>query len=83
MQKRKHRKYDDECYFGFGEQPSPLELQIGLYLSYLSSEALLRETRYVRNQIDAEFGLPLPSICIRNTKSCYMGLRLQDMISYG
>lgn len=66
MQKRKHRKYDDECYLGFGEQPRPLELQIGLYLSYRSSEALLRETRYVRNQIDAEFGLPLPPICIRD-----------------
>ena len=70
MRKRKPRIYDDEIYTDFGEQPSPLELQIGYALMPLVDEQkdspLLNEIRYLRNEIDAEYGLPLPLVRIRD-----------------
>ena len=70
MRKRKPRIYDDEIYTDFGEQPSPLELQIGYALMPLVDEhndsPLLNEIRYLRNEIDAEYGLPLPLVRIRD-----------------
>ena len=70
MRKRKPRIYDDEIYTDFGEQASPLELQIGYALMPLVDEQkdspLLNEIRYLRNEIDAEYGLPLPLVRIRD-----------------
>ena len=70
MRKRKPRIYDDEIYTDFGEQPSPLELLIGYALMPLVDEhndsPLLNEIRYLRNEIDAEYGLPLPLVRIRD-----------------
>ena len=70
MRKRKPRIYDDEIYTDFGEQPSPLELQIGYALMPLvdkqNDSPLLNEIRYLRNEIDAEYGLPLPLVRIRD-----------------
>lgn len=70
MRKRKPRIYDDEIYTDFGEQPSPLELQIGYALMPLVDEhndsPLLNEIRYLRNEIDAEYGLSLPLVRIRD-----------------
>ena len=71
MRKRKPRIYDDDL--DFGKQPSPLELQIGYALIPLVDEhndaPLLREMRYLRNEIDAEYGLPLPLVQIRDNMS--------------
>lgn len=70
MRKRKPRIYDDEIYLNFGEQPRPIELQIGYELVPLVNEhndaPLLSEIHYLRNQIDAEYGLPLPLVRIRD-----------------
>lgn len=86
MRTRRPRIYDDEIYTDFGEQPSPLELQIGYALMPLVDEhndsPLLNEIRYLRNEIDAEYGLPLPLVRIRkicvlnhvNIESCFMEL---------
>ena len=64
------RIYDDEIYLDFGKQPGPLELQIGAALIPLVEEyndsPLLSEIRYLRNEIDAEYGLPLPLVRIRD-----------------
>ena len=70
MRKRKPRIYDDEIYTNFGEQPSPLELQIGCGLMPLADEqgdgSLLDAIQFVRNEIDGEYGLPLPPVRIRD-----------------
>lgn len=66
---RKPRIYDNECYNNFGEQPPILEIQIGYGLLPLIDKdnggPLLKEIEYVRNEIDAEHGLPLPFIQIQ------------------
>lgn len=68
--RRRPRIYDDRCYQNFGEQPNPLELQLGYGLIPLVDEqlkgTLLEEMSYVRNQIDGEYGLPLPKVRIRD-----------------
>ena len=73
MRKRNPRIYDDEIYLDFGKQPSPLELQIGYALIPLVDEhndaPLLREMRCLRNEIDAEYGVPLPLVQIRDNMS--------------
>ncbi len=70
MRTRRPRIYDDEIYLNFGEQPRPIELQIGYELVPLVNEhndaPLLSEIHYLRNQIDAEYGLPLPLVRIRD-----------------
>jgi flagellar biosynthesis protein FlhA len=68
-----YRIYDNGCYRDFGKQPNPLELQIGYAVISLvkvrddkKDPPLLKEIDYLRNQIDAEYGLPLPKIYIRD-----------------
>ena len=67
--RRKPRIYDEEIYINFGEQPYPFEIQIGYSLIPLVDKEkedanLQREISYCRNQIDAEYGLPIPEVHI-------------------
>ena len=68
--RRRPRIYDECCYTNFGEQPAPLEIQIGYGLIPLVDQQikgpLLGEISSVRNQIDGEYGLPLPKVHIRD-----------------
>ena len=68
--RRRPRKYDECCYTNFGEQPAPLEIQIGYGLIPLVDQQikgpLLDEITSVRNQLDGEYGLPLPKVHIRD-----------------
>ena len=68
--RRKPRIYDKEIYTNFGEQPYPFEIQIGYSLIPLVDEGresnIQREISYCRNQIDAELGLPVPTVHIRD-----------------
>lgn len=68
--RRKPRIYDEEIYTNFGEQPYPFEIQIGYSLIPLEDKNresnLQREITYCRNQIDAEYGLPVPTVHIRD-----------------
>ncbi len=72
--RRPPRIYDEGIYLDFGAQPRPLEMQIGYGLvpfvdknNYpLEEIPLLNEFRYVRNEFDAEYGLPLAQIRIRD-----------------
>ena len=69
--RRKPKIYDERCYRNFGEQPSPLEIQLGYGLIPLvdtepNNSPLLEDITYVRNQIDGEYGLPLPSVHVRD-----------------
>lgn len=68
--RRKPRIYDEEIYNNFGEQPHPFEIQIGYGLIPLVDEEsesnIQREITYCRNQIDAEYGLPIPAVHIRD-----------------
>ena len=70
MRKRTPRIYDKWLYRDFGEQPSPLELRLGCGLMPLADEQrdgpLLDAIQYVRNEIDGEYGLPLPPVRIRD-----------------
>lgn len=73
--RRKPRVYDNDCYRDFGEQPSVLEIQLGYGLIPLvdkenNNAPLLEDITYVRNQIDAEYGLPLPCVCVRDNIRC-------------
>ena len=57
-------------YTNFGEQPYLFEIQIGYRLIPLVDEGresnIQREITYCRNQIDAEYGLPIPAVRIRD-----------------
>ena len=57
-------------YTNFGEQPYLFEIQIGYGLIPLVDEGresnIQREITYCRNQIDAEYGLPVPTVHIRD-----------------
>ena len=68
--RRKPIIYDEEIYTNFGEQPYLFEIQIGYRLIPLVDEGresnIQREITYCRNQIDAEYGLPLPTVHIRD-----------------
>lgn len=69
--RRKPKIYDERCYRNFGEQPSPLEIQLGYGLIPLvdtepNNSPLLEDITYLRNQIDGEYGLPLPSVHVRD-----------------
>ena len=68
--RRKVRIYDEEIYTNFGEQPYLFEIQIGYGLIPLVDEGresnIQREITYCRNQIDAEYGLPVPTVHIRD-----------------
>lgn len=68
--RRRPRLYDEWCYSKFGEQPAPLEIQIGYGLIPLADQqiegSLLDEISYARNQIDGEYGLPLPKVHVRD-----------------
>lgn len=68
--RRRPRLYDEWCYSKFGEQPAPLEIQIGYGLIPLADQQiegpLLDEISYARNQIDGEYGLPLPKVHVRD-----------------
>jgi len=69
--RRKPKIYDERCYTNFGEQPNPLEIQLGYGLIPLvdkegNNAPLLEDITYVRNQIDGEYGLPLPSVHVRD-----------------
>ncbi len=68
--RRRLRIYDECCYTNFGEQPAPLEIQIGYGLIPLVDQQikgpLLGEISSVRNQIDGEYGLPLSKVHIRD-----------------
>lgn len=75
MRRRKTpRIYDEGIYLDFGKQSRPLELQIGYGLIPFVSKAhyqdddipLLSEFSCVRNEFDAELGLPIPQIRIRD-----------------
>ena len=67
----RHRKpniYDNEIYNHFGEQPYLFEIQLGYELIPLTlngtETSLQKEITLCRNQVDAEYGLPLPSVHI-------------------
>ena len=68
--RRKVRIYDEEIYTNFGEQPDLFEIQIGYRLIPLVDEGresnIQREITYCRNQIDAEYGLPIGAVHIRD-----------------
>ena len=70
---RNNIKSDDEIYSDFGKQPSPLEVQLGSELMPLLDEQtdcpLLKGYRDFRKKIDAEYGLPLPTMRIRGNMS--------------
>ena len=65
---REHHPYI--FYDEFGKQSSKLELQLGYALIPLVDKEkdapLLDEISYLREQIDAEYGLPLPHIRVRD-----------------
>ncbi len=69
MQLQKPRLYDKEIYTNFGEQPNLFEIQIGSSLNPLVDEGkksnLQKEITYCRNRFDAEYGLPVPAVHIR------------------
>lgn len=64
--------YDKEVYMDYGEQPERLEIQIGSGLSSLinkkNGEPLLNELEYLRNYFDAELGLPVSKIPVKENK---------------
>lgn len=70
MRKRPPQIYDKGMYRDFGEPPIPLELQLGCGLMSLADEqgdgSLLDAIQFVRNEIDGEYGLPLPPVRIRD-----------------
>ena len=70
VKRRKFRMYDEDVYTNFGEQPAPFEIQLGYGLIPLVDESkesnLQRQINYCRNQIDAEYGLPIPTVHIRD-----------------
>lgn len=70
---RNNIKSDDEIYSDFCKQPSPLEVQLGSELMPLLDEQtdcpLLRGHLDYRNKIEAEYGLPLPTMLIRGNVS--------------
>ena len=64
--------YSDDFYKDFGEQPELLEINIGQHLLPLvegdnKKGPLLKAIQEVRNKCDAEFGLLLPKIRIRDS----------------
>ncbi|SFI84774.1 FHIPEP family protein [Treponema bryantii] len=64
---RKIHPYED--YRDFGQQPFELTLEIGYALIPLvdhDDSDLLAELKYLRNEMDGEYGLPLPVIHIRD-----------------
>ena len=70
LRRQKPRIYDEEIYTNFGEQPYLFEIQIGYGLIPLVDKGyesnFLKEITYCRNQIDAEYGLPIPTVHIRD-----------------
>ena len=94
MRKRKPRIYDDEIYTDFGEQPSPLELQIGYALMPLVDEhndsPLLNEIRYLHNEIEMQnmdcrcllfvFGI-IYVLNHVNIESCFMELMSEVLMT--
>ena len=64
---RKIHPYED--YRDFGQQPFEITLEIGYALIPLvdhDDSDLLAEIKYLRNEMDGEYGLPLPVIHIRD-----------------
>lgn len=64
---RKYHPYED--YRDFGRQPFEITLEIGYALIPLvdhDDPDLLAEIKYLRNEIDGEYGLPLPLFHIRD-----------------
>lgn len=59
-----------EYYNEFGKQPFKIEIQLGCALIPLIDKSkdapLIKEIRYLRNHIDAEYGLPLPNMLVRD-----------------
>ena len=70
MERRVRRIYESSIYRNFGEQPPLFEIQLGYGLLSLVNQAdgalLLGEIEYCKNQIDAEYGISLPHIHIRD-----------------
>ena len=76
MFRSKFYKYEDVVYKNFGEQPSMFEIQIGYGLIPLVHETISKspvrplsffeDLSRIRNKIDAEYGLPLPRVHIRD-----------------
>lgn len=70
MKKREYNFYDSDHYTDFGLQPSIFEIQIGYGLIPLVNEEkgapLLKDLEYGRKKFDAEYGLTLPSVHIRD-----------------
>ena len=70
MERRAPRIYDNEIYKSFGEQPPLFEIQLGYGLIPFVNQAdgalLLEEFEYCKNQIDAQYGIPLPHIHLRD-----------------
>ena len=73
VERQKPQIYDDGIYRDFGKQPSPLELQLGNALIPLVEDdkksPIVKAIQYCRNQIDDEFGLPLPKVHIIDNAS--------------
>lgn len=68
--RKRPRIYDDEVYHDFGLQPDILEIKLGYALIPLVdstvNKPLLKEISYLRNQLDAEYGLSIPPVRIRD-----------------
>ena len=73
VERQKPQIYDDGIYRDFGKQPSPLELQLGNALIPLVEDdkksPIVKAIQYCRNQIDDEFGIPLPKVHIIDNAS--------------
>ena len=68
--RKRPRIYDDEVYHDFGMQPDIIEIRLGYALIPLvdsvSGGSLMKELSYLRNQLDAEYGISLPKFHIRD-----------------
>lgn len=65
--------YDESVYDDFGKQPNVLEIQLGKELLSITNEEkednLQKELKTCKNQLDTEYGLPLPPVQIKDNCS--------------
>ena len=66
-----------EYYNEFGKQPFKIEIQLGCGLFPLIDKSkdapLIKEISYLRNHIDAEYGLPLSNMLVRDNMCLNLG----------
>ena len=70
IKKREYNFYDSDHYKDFGLQPDVFRIEIGYSLiplvdeDYEKSSPLLKEIKTGRNEFDAKYGIPIPSVRI-------------------